>query len=151
VGIELAGKKSTRPASDLRVWHYYHYAGKPGGVKKQYGNALATGIPVSPAQLSIWRSELATNILASAIKSEQVIEQLKVNVYLTSPATLFERESARTFWFGSLIAVSAAAALMGLIAAWSAFTRQQQLSEMKSNFVSSVSHELRAPIVSVRL
>jgi signal transduction histidine kinase len=94
---------------------------------------------------------VATNILASAIKSEQGLDQLKVNVYLTSPRTLFERESARTFWFGSLIAVSAGAALMGLIAAWRAFTRQQQLSEMKSNFVSSVSHELRAPIASVRL
>jgi signal transduction histidine kinase len=29
--------------------------------------------------------------------------------------------------------------------------RQQQISELKSNFVSSVSHELRAPIASVRL
>src|SRR5260221_11046213 len=32
-----------------------------------------------------------------------------------------------------------------------AFYRQQALVEMKSNFVSSVSHELRAPIASVRL
>ena len=151
IEIELAGKKLTQSAPDLRAWHYYHYGGKGGGVKKQYGNALATDIPASPVQLGIWRSELATNVLASAIKSEQGTEQLKVNVYLTSPATLFERESTRVFWFGSLIAVSAAAAFMGLIAAWRAFTRQQQLSEMKSNFVSSVSHELRAPIASVRL
>src|SRR5439155_541297 len=55
------------------------------------------------------------------------------------------------FWFGSLIGVSAVAALVGLLTAWRAFARQQQLSEMKSNFVSSVSHELRAPIASVRL
>ena len=37
---------------------------------------------------------------------------------------------------------------------WSArraFDRQLQLNEQKSNFVSSVSHELRAPIASVRL
>jgi signal transduction histidine kinase len=53
--------------------------------------------------------------------------------------------------FGSLIAISALAAFIGLFAAWNAFHRQQQLSEMKSNFVSSVSHELRAPIASVRL
>ena len=139
VGIELAGKKLTRSAPDLRVWHYQHYAGKPGGVRKDYLTPLAAD------------SELATNILASAIKSEAGTEQLKVNVYLTSPTALFERESARAFWFGSLIAVSAGAALIGLIAASRAFTRQQQLSEMKSNFVSSVSHELRAPIASVRL
>ncbi|HYV29257.1 MAG TPA: ATP-binding protein, partial [Candidatus Eisenbacteria bacterium] len=46
---------------------------------------------------------------------------------------------------------SAAGALIGFLAAWRAFQKQQRLSEMKSNFVSSVSHELRAPIASVRL
>lgn len=40
---------------------------------------------------------------------------------------------------------------MGLVAAYRAFRRQLRLSELKSNFVSSVSHELRAPIASVRL
>ena len=49
------------------------------------------------------------------------------------------------------MAVSAAAALIGLLAAWRAFRQQLQLNELKSNFVSSVSHELRAPIASVRL
>ena len=42
-------------------------------------------------------------------------------------------------------------ALAGFVSARRAFQRQQQLAEMKSNFVSSVSHELRAPIASVRL
>jgi signal transduction histidine kinase len=38
-----------------------------------------------------------------------------------------------------------------LVAAHRAFCRQQELNELKSNFVSSVSHELRAPIASMRL
>jgi signal transduction histidine kinase len=38
-----------------------------------------------------------------------------------------------------------------LLSSWRTFHRQQQLSELKSNFVSSVSHELRAPVASVRL
>jgi two-component system phosphate regulon sensor histidine kinase PhoR len=76
---------------------------------------------------------------------------LKANVYLTSASALYARQSARTFWFGSLIAVSALAALIGLATAWRTFHRQQLLNEMKSNFVSSGSHELRAPIASVRL
>ncbi len=139
VGIELAGKKLIRSAPDLRVWHYFHYDGKGGEVKKEYLSALATN------------SDLATNILASAIKSEAGADQLKASIYLTSPTALFQRQNARTLWFGSLVAVSAAAALIGLITAWRAFHKQQQLSEMKSNFVSSVSHELRAPIASVRL
>jgi signal transduction histidine kinase len=74
-----------------------------------------------------------------------------VNVNLTSPDKLYQRQGARTFWFGSLVAVSVAAALIGWLAAWRAFRQQRELSEMKSNFVSSVSHELRAPIASVRL
>ena len=90
----------------------------------------------------------ATNVLASAVQPEQL---LKVNVYLTSPDKLYQRQGARTFWFGSLVTVSAAAALIGLLAAWRAFRQQRELNEMKSNFVSSVSHELRAPIASVRL
>jgi signal transduction histidine kinase len=40
---------------------------------------------------------------------------------------------------------------LGLLAAWRSFRRQQELNMLKTNFVSSVSHELRAPIASVRL
>jgi signal transduction histidine kinase len=50
-----------------------------------------------------------------------------------------------------VIGVSFLAALAGLLAARRAFDRQLRLNELKSNFVSSVSHELRAPIASVRL
>jgi signal transduction histidine kinase len=41
--------------------------------------------------------------------------------------------------------------LGGAVAAWRGFRQQQRLGELKSNFVSSVSHEMRAPIASVRL
>src|SRR5436190_7714627 len=100
--------------------------------------AIATNLP--PASL-----------LASAAHSDGGADLLRLNVYLTSPDTLFKRQTARTFWFGLLIAASAIAALVGLLTAWRAFHSQQLLSEMKSSFVSSVSHELRAPIASVRL
>src|SRR5207244_204299 len=69
----------------------------------------------------------------------------------TSPCDLFRRQRTRTFWIGSVIGASFLAALAGLFAAARSFSRQQQLAEMKTNFVSSVSHELRAPIASVRL
>ena len=137
IGIELAGRRVPLASSDLLMWHHAMNSGKYGVVKKEYMTKIMTN------------SEPATNILASA--SPGAADFMKVNVYLTSPATLFARQSARTFWFGSLIGVSAVAALIGLLTAWQGFTRQHQLSEMKSNFVSSVSHELRAPIASVRL
>ncbi len=90
-------------------------------------------------------------ILASATKVEDGVEYLRWNVHLASPQMLFARQRERTGLFGLLIGVSAAAALVGFITARRAFYRQQHLVEMKSNFVSSVSHELRAPIASVRL
>jgi len=50
-----------------------------------------------------------------------------------------------------LILGAAVTALVGLYGAWRAFQRQLHLNRMKSDFVSSVSHELRAPIAAVRL
>jgi signal transduction histidine kinase len=132
IGVEVAGKKISAFAPDLHLWTFsYRSGGKAGG-----GEVRQT------------LAALATNVLATAVQPEQL---LKVNVYLTSPDKLYQRQGARTFWFGSLVAVSAAAALIGLLAAWRAFRQQRELSELKSNFVSSVSHELRAPIASVRL
>ena len=90
-------------------------------------------------------------VLATVTKPGVGGDVLKVDVLLSDPAALFARQHARTAWFGLLIAVSAGAALCGLFAAWRAFQRQLRLNELKSNFVSSVSHELRAPIASVRL
>jgi signal transduction histidine kinase len=132
IGIEIAGRRLTHLAPDLRTWQRVGYAGKGGGVRKEFSQ------------------QLATNVLASASGPSET-GRLKINVYLTSASTLFERQATRSFWFGSLIGVAGLAALAGLGSAWRAFHRQQALSEMKSNFVSSVSHELRAPIASVRL
>jgi len=132
IGVEVAGKKISKFAPDLHLWTFYY---RPGG--KAGGGEVRTTL-----------NALATNVLASAVQPEQL---LNVNVYLTSPDKLFQRQRARTFWFGALVAVSALAALIGLLTAWGAFCQQRQLSELKSNFVSSVSHELRAPIASVRL
>jgi signal transduction histidine kinase len=75
----------------------------------------------------------------------------RIRVSLASPEILYARQAQRSRWFGALIVASAVAAVMGLFAAWRSFRREQRLNEMKTNFVSSVSHELRAPIASVRL
>jgi signal transduction histidine kinase len=79
------------------------------------------------------------------------VTELAATIWLADPDLLYARQRKRTWWFGSLIAVSAASVLCGAVAAWRGFRDQQRASEMKSNFVSSVSHEMRAPIASVRL
>jgi len=74
-----------------------------------------------------------------------------LRVLLADRNLMLAAHHQRVMRFGALILASAIAAIIGFLAARRAFRRQLHLSEMKSNFVSSVSHELRAPIASVRL
>lgn len=74
-----------------------------------------------------------------------------VQLYVTDTALLFASYRRQAWILTGLVGASAFAALVGVAASWLAFRRQLRLSELKSNFVSSVSHELRAPIASVRL
>jgi signal transduction histidine kinase len=74
-----------------------------------------------------------------------------LRLYVADPALLFSSYRRHALLLAGLVAASAFGALIGVIASWRAFRRQLRLNELKSNFVSSVSHELRAPIASVRL
>jgi signal transduction histidine kinase len=132
VGVELAGQLLTAPV----YWHYDYVAGGKGSgqfSKKEYTD------------------KISTNLLASAAPPGVAGDSLKIYIFLTNRSELFAAQQSRVMWFGLLVIASTVAALAGLIAAWRAFHRQLRFAEMKSNFVSSVSHELRAPIASVRL
>jgi len=74
-----------------------------------------------------------------------------LQLYLADPALMFASYRRHVLLLAGLVGASAFAALIGVLASWRAFRRQLRLNELKSNFVSSVSHELRAPIASVRL
>jgi signal transduction histidine kinase len=74
-----------------------------------------------------------------------------LRIILADRHLLYARQRQLQWIFGSLIALALVTAMAGFAAARRAFHRQLQLNEQKSNFVSSVSHELRAPIASVRL
>jgi signal transduction histidine kinase len=95
-------------------------------------------------------SLLGQPLLASAKRGEDTAV-LTVSAYLVKKDLLLREEQRRTLWFASIIAAAAAASLVGFISGYRAFHKQHRLAEMKSNFVSGVSHELRAPIASIRL
>ncbi|MBI4657708.1 MAG: hypothetical protein HY735_02460 [Verrucomicrobia bacterium] len=109
------------------------------------------GISIVVADRALADSGAASPTLATAVGRAAGMPALEVSVHLTDAAALYARQRMRTVWFGSLIGLSTGAVMFGFLAAWRAFRRQQQLNELKSNFVSSVSHEIRAPIASVRL
>ena len=74
-----------------------------------------------------------------------------VGLNLADPDLLYSTYRRRLWLAVGLILTATLAAFAGLTGTWRAFERQRRLGEMKSNFVASVSHELRAPIASVRL
>ncbi len=101
-----------------------------------------------------WKRNATTTpgpVLASADYEENGRKLMTTRVHLIGPDMLFARQRERTLWFGLLIGAAAVAAVAGFVSARRAFHNQVRLAQMKSNFVSSVSHELRAPIASVRL
>lgn len=112
------------------------------------------GVSVELAGRGLGPDAPAGDVLAdgsASLSSDGGAPDLRVSARLTAPGRLYARQHRRTIWFGALIAASVAAVLAGFFTAWRAFRRQQQLNELKSNFVSAVSHELRAPIASIRL
>ena len=95
----------------------------------------------------------AKTVLAEATGSISTAGQPRyaLRIHLADAGMMLSAHRQRALLFESLILASAIAAMIGFAAAWRAFYRQLRLNEMKSNFVSAVSHELRAPIASVRL
>ncbi|MCP5527248.1 MAG: HAMP domain-containing histidine kinase [Verrucomicrobiales bacterium] len=133
---------------------------EPAGVPTQdsatTGNApLLAQVTVPIDRVAAWQEEAAgSGTLRRGPDDFQSLPALlgvRLSMRLVHPDRLYARQRQRAGLLGGLIVAAAGAALLGLAGAHRAFRRQLRLAELKSNFVSSVSHELRAPIASVRL
>ncbi len=91
------------------------------------------------------------NYRAVSAMSHAPEDFISVTGTLADPPAFFGAQRMRQRWFCGLMLVAAVSCVVAFASAWRAFRRQLSLNEQKSNFVSSVSHELRAPIASVRL
>ena len=126
-------------------------AGEPLLSTTNRASSGAVTSPASAALLPVKSPRLPPEALATARHMDDGREMLKVSIYLIGADVLYAAQTKRVVWFGVLIAVSTIAAALALLSLWRNFQRQLRLAELKDNFVSSVSHELRAPIASVRL
>ncbi len=77
--------------------------------------------------------------------------RVRAEVVLAQPEILLALQRERSRWLFAIIGGSLLVSLIGMGAMFRSHRRQMELSLAKDNFVSSVSHELRAPIASVRL
>ena len=76
---------------------------------------------------------------------------MSVRAYLDAPEELFAAQRRQKRLFEGLILSAAAVAGWGLWQTRKAFLHEADLAEQRSNFIASVSHELRAPLASLRL
>lgn len=74
-----------------------------------------------------------------------------MRVGLPDAARVYAQPTRRAWFFGGLILRGVGTALFGLVTVHRAFHRQLRLSRLKSNFIASVSHELRPPVTAVQL
>lgn len=76
---------------------------------------------------------------------------IRTRVVLRDEPGLYLAQSRRAYVLGGLVMLATATAVLGLFVLGRAFRQQVRLAQEQSNFVSSVSHELRAPIAAVSL
>lgn len=121
-----------------------------------FENALRSAAAALPSYAALnmeWQGEpfgLAGEQGAELLAQRQATD-LVVKAMLVEPRSLFVQQRRQTVWLASLLSVALAAVVGGVWVLQRSLRRELQLNELKSDFVSSVSHELRAPIASMRL
>lgn len=97
----------------------------------------------------IWKAE--EELATSRRTRDPATPAFEVGVRLADAEAFYGAQRRRLVGFGALLACTVITAGVATMATRRALGRQQQLNREKSNFVSSVSHELRAPLGSIRL
>ncbi|WP_052573227.1 HAMP domain-containing sensor histidine kinase [Haloferula sp. BvORR071] len=78
-------------------------------------------------------------------------EGLHLEIYLTDPAEVTRSIRLKEAWNLGFVSLASLVSIGGLWLILTTLKRERKLNEMKGQFVASVSHELRAPVASIRL
>ncbi len=89
--------------------------------------------------------------LASEVLVPDDGEGFRVEVGLADPASYFASVRRQAVWTGGLGVATAGMLIAALFLGRRAYLKLQELHEAQTNFVAGVTHELRAPLASVRL
>lgn len=106
------------------------------------------GLRISTAR-SLPRSAEAPDVFAVAPVAFG--DGLRAEVFLRNSDQVTAGIRRQQVWTFSLLGLASAVSLGALFFIHRTLRRERQLNEMKSQFVASVSHELRAPVASIRL
>lgn len=97
------------------------------------------------------RSATAPDLMSSVPLAFGEGDGLRVEVYAHDPAAMARSIRNQEIWTLGFVALASLVSIGGLRVILNTLKRERQLNEMKSQFVASVSHELRAPVASIRL
>ena len=107
-------------------------------------SASITTSPINPTPTILSSEQTSTKWLGARMT-------LSLSLLLTDPNQLYAQQTRRTRLTAIYLSSMTLTALIGLGVLWRIFQHQRALAETQSNFVSSVSHELRAPVAAISL
>jgi signal transduction histidine kinase len=114
--------------------------------------AAATLLPGSCEITIEWgQRDLRPSKNGAEILARKVSGPLSIAAILVDPNALYRQQRWQTFWLAALLAVALLAVLGAFFVMQRTLASERQLNQQKSDFVASVSHELRAPVASMRL
>jgi len=118
-----------------------------------YEAALRAALPADDpgflTHIRMDRPDDDANVLAST--AIDFGEGLRAQVSLTSAGVISENVRRQQAWTLALLAAAIGVSTGGVLLVQRSLSRERKLNEMKSQFVAGVSHELRAPVASIRL
>ena len=109
------------------------------------------GIAVSFAGRPLLSDEARESRSKEDVLAQAEVDPVTVTATLIHPERLYATFRKQRAWYICLVVGAACTGLTGFWITRRAYRQQLDLNHMKSDFVSSVSHELRAPIASIRL
>jgi len=140
------------------------FVSRPEGVAMIGANRLLTPSDVRKIAREIEKSEsppewMSFDLLGAGKSMLDPIEtplasggdSLRVEIGIGDSTILYARYRRTVWWATALISCALLTSILGMCLILRNLRRERRLGDLKSQFVASVSHELRAPVSSMRL
>ncbi|MBK8090721.1 MAG: HAMP domain-containing histidine kinase [Verrucomicrobiaceae bacterium] len=99
----------------------------------------------------IGRGEGSPQLHGEVLASQGTLPRVSAVARAADMEGLFAVQRRLTLGFAAVLVVSVLSAVWGLLSLRRVVLQQQALSDLKTNFIASVTHELRAPVASMQL
>jgi signal transduction histidine kinase len=155
---DLAHVALTTPAADSRVRGAALVATEwfsKSVLPKTFGSALAQALDVQlqagPYELSVSvDGHASTATLVSTREASDLNPSWRLRVWSHDPNALTADVAKRQAWFVALLALVVMSLVFGASLTVRVVRKESEIARLKSEFVSTVSHEFRSPLTGIR-